>query len=1341
MTASNPAPDGPEYRANLAAALQHCANEPIHQIGSIQDGGVLLAFDVADWTLRVVSSNCALLFTQPANALLGQSIDTLLGAASAQKLREMVAQQQLPGAAIGSISLQREGVTFSLDVQVYRTEAHVVVEVEHQPAARGDVFHELFIPIRDALWRLDAEQDLTCYAYAVVDQVRLLTGFDRVMMYRFDSNWDGEVIAESRQDTLDSYLGNRFPASDIPAQARRLYTRNLVRMIADVDAIPVPLVPSANDSTAVDLSFSWLRSLSPVHVAYLRNMGVQASLSISLVQNDRLWGLIACHHMTAKFVPLRERELDEFIGRVVSLKLIHMDAQERSAINARIREVLFALTSGIRGAQDLDAVINSYRQELLGIVRADGAIVSLGGVHHRIGEVPNEKIIEHLVAMLRDMNPAPVFHTEHLADLGIEFAEIEDKTSGMLVAPLDHQARDFVMWFRPSILRTLRWAGEPNKLVLAADGVQRISPRKSFATWSQTYRDKSMPWTQVELDAANSLALALVEVLAQRALRSKDESFRLLAENSTDMIASIDLGGRFRFVSPAGFELFGIPAGDMIGQPVENFIHADDWPMLQRALQNLTEEGSAVTIMSRPRGRIGNILWIEATIKRTCGPSGQDELVMNARDVTQRHTYQLAIEDVHRRNSRILDAAGDGLISLDHNGSVVYANEVALRLIARESGEIIGKHCCQVLVGADENGKPVDPTNCPFIATLDDGESRQGQLALVRLDGQAGKQTSYICTSLREAEGNSGCVVVLTESRPGRTQEQTRSTDVILEQALEAVMVTDTAGRITSVNRAFSEITGYTQTEAIGQTPRLLKSGVHTPHFYEDFWKALDTHNRWVGEIWNRRKNGEIYPQWGSVTAVLDHAGKARNYVAVFSDISKAKQAEEKLYYLANHDSLTGLPNRMSFSEQLDRSIERAKRSRASISIVYVDLDRFKIINDTLGHAVGDLYLKKLAERMQSALRRQDTLARWGGDEFIIALEDAGSQTVVAETVTRLLRKLAEPIYTEGQELIPTASVGISSYPADGVLAADLIKAADTAMYRAKDLGRNRFEFFTEQMKSEQDEKFAFAGEIRRALAMGEFCLYYQPQVDARNGAVIGVEALARWQHPLRGVLGPQHFIPLAEEIGLIGELGDWVLREACRQMRVWRDQGVSVPRVAVNVAPAQFQESFIASVRDALHDSGIPPDSLEIEITEGALAAGETVRNLFIRLREMGVQLSVDDFGTGYSSLSHLKHFPITSFKIDKSFIDGVPDDAVDKAIVRAILALGSSLHVEVVAEGVETAEQAVFLQTAGVNIIQGYFYGYPMPPVGLGEFLLNYRPPVLASNGTEPAQKNLES
>ncbi|MBL8488453.1 MAG: EAL domain-containing protein [Rhodocyclaceae bacterium] len=1324
MIASAGHPDPDEYRNQLEAALRDCAREPIHRIGSIQGNGVLVAFDAADWRVTAASANLDELLPLSAGEALGRPAEEVIGARQADRLRNLADLQSFPGASVWSVTLERDGRPANLDAQVFRAGGQVVVEIERQCLPEGDVFHDLFIPIRDALWRLEAEQDLQRYAAAVVDQVRLLTGFDRVMMYRFDANWDGEVIAETRRGDLDSYLGNRFPASDIPPQARELYTKNLVRLIADVDAEPIPLVTRDGDPAGIDLSFSWLRRMSPVHVEYLRNMGVKASLSISLVQNGRLWGLIACHHMAPRYVALRQREMDEFIGRVVSLKLIQMDSQERAAINGRIRDLLHSITEGIRGADDLDAVVARYRQEFLGVVRADGAIVSVGGTRHRIGEAPGPEAIEGIVAVLRGLDPAPVFHSEHLADLCAGVPECHGVASGMMVAPLDHQMRDFVMWFRMGILRTLRWAGQPNKMVVREDGVLRISPRESFDTWIETYRDKSMPWSQVEIDAANSLSLALIEVLAQRALRSREESYRLLAENSTDMIASIDLAGTFRFVSPASQELLGIPADDMLGRKVTEFIMEEDRPSVRRVFENLIEAGGAVTTLVRAAARDGRAVWVEATVKRTRGPSGMDELVMNARDVTQRHTYQLAIEEVHRRNARILDAAGDGLVSLNGEGRIVYANEVALRMLGRDERSVIGAHCCAVLCGNDAHGTRMDADHCPFLSTLRDGETRQGELAILQADGHPGQVAGYVCTPLREDGVMSGCVVVFAERGHGRARDEAQATDVIIEQASEAVMVTDAEGRITSVNRAFTEITGYSAEEATGKTPRILKSGVHTPHFYQEFWKTLEAQHRWVGEVWNRRRNGEIYPQWGSVTAVLDHEGRPRNYVAVFSDISKAKQAEEKLYYLANHDTLTGLPNRMRFSEQLGRAIERAKRTRASLAVAFVDLDRFKIINDTLGHAVGDLYLKKLAERLQASTRRQDTLARWGGDEFVIVLEDVTDRAGISEAVTRLLCRLAEPIHVEGQELVPTASVGISIFPEDGSLPGDLIKAADAAMYRAKELGRNRFEFYTERMQEELNQKFSLAGEIRRALAGGEFRLHFQPQVDARSGGVIGVEALARWQHPTRGLLGPASFIPLAEEIGLISEFGDWVLHESCRQMREWRDNGVPVPRVAVNVAPAQLKEGFVDAVGHALRESGIPAQALEIEITEGALEAGDAVRQVFERLRDLGVLLSVDDFGTGYSSLSHIKLFPITCFKIDKSFVDGIPQNDADVAIVRTILALGTSLHVEIVAEGVETAEQADFLRSAGVTNIQGFFYGRPMPPAVLAEFLGGYSP-----------------
>jgi diguanylate cyclase (GGDEF)-like protein/PAS domain S-box-containing protein len=1303
----------------LAEALSNCAREPIHQIGTIQPGGVLVALRQTDLVVHSVSANVGDLFDFTPDAVLGQSLDHLIGEASAAAFRELIAQGKDLDALHWSIAIARPSGEARFDAQVFLAGGLWIIEIECQPPALSDPFYDVFIPIRDALWKLDSEMDLQRYTQAVVDQVRVLTDFDRVMMYRFDSNWDGEVVAEAKGDGVGSYLGNRFPASDIPAQARELYVRNLVRLLADVEAMAVPLLVNHDPTTGqpVDLSLSWFRSMSLVHTEYLRNMGVRASLSISLVQNGRLWGLIACHHLSPKYVSLRAREQDEFIGRVVSLKLTNMDDRERGDLNRRSRDVLFELIELIRHSMiPPDTAIVSLQEKFLGLARADGGIVSIDGRRHAMGETPDPATIESMLGLLRTKPRSAVFHTERLSELFVELPGRPDlrgseKISGMMVAPLDHEMRNFVMWFRLGVVCTLRWAGRPAKRVVREGALLRISPRESFETWIETYRDRSISWSQVELDAASSLSLALIEALTQKALKSSEESYRLLAENSTDMIARLDLDGTFRFVSLASRELLGVEPETLLGQGLQSCVLDTGRDAIRRVLESLTATGMQATTVVQGQRNDGRLLWVEATCKRTPGTDGRDELLMNARDVTQRHTYQLAIEEVHRRNALILDAAGEGLISLDQQGRIVYVNEVALRILGCKAEVIVGTPCCELLCGPDANGQSSEE-DCPFLATLADGETRQGNRLVVDAQGGRPITVSFVCTPLVEGSVVVGSVVVFSEATAVDNGEGKLATEVMLNQAMEAVMVTDIQGCITSVNRAFTEITGYSMDDVRGRTPRILRSGVHTANFYDEFWRALRDRQRWVGEIWNRRKNGEIYPQWGSVTAVRDREGKVQSYVAVFSDISKAKQAEEKLYYLANHDALTGLPNRMQFSEQLSASIERARASGGRLAVAFIDLDRFKIVNDTLGHDIGDSYLQRISERLLTVTRKRDVLARWGGDEFVLSLEGVEGPEAVGETIGRLLSRISEPMFLEGHELIPTLSVGISVYPSDGATPGDLIKAADSAMYRAKGAGRNRFQFYTESMTEELNEKFGLAGELRRALQENELILHYQPQISAISGALVGVEALSRWQHPGRGLLGPAHFIPMADELGMICELGDWVLRQACQQMRDWIDRGIEVPRIAINVAPAQLTEGFVKAVKEVLRQYDLPPPCLELEITEGALEAGVAVRQITSRLRDLGVLLSVDDFGTGYSSLSHIKFFPITCFKIDKSFVDGIPDDEADVAIIRAILALGASLHVEVVAEGVETAAQAAFLSEAGVTNIQGFYYGQPMPP-----------------------------
>jgi len=554
-----------------------------------------------------------------------------------------------------------------------------------------------------------------------------------------------------------------------------------------------------------------------------------------------------------------------------------------------------------------------------------------------------------------------------------------------------------------------------------------------------------------------------------------------------------------------------------------------------------------------------------------------------------------------------------------------------------------------------------------------------------------------------------GTVLDVTQVR--ETSKQLLLSANVFENSIEGILITDAVSIIQMVNRAFTEITGFGSREAVGETPALLKSNLHDAIFYQSMWKTLLAEGHWQGEILNRRKNGEVYPQWTTISAIRDAAGKVTNYVAVFHDMSEIKQREEELQYQAQHDALTNLPNRLLFNDRLTVAMGHAKRQRQLLAVLFFDLDNFKNVNDSLGHTVGDALLIEVAERLSATVRHDDTVARYGGDEFIIMLEGLRHDEDAVAVARMITEAIREPFTTAGRELYVTCSVGISIFPTDGHDPESLIMNADMAMYRAKDIGKNNYQVFTREMNKRVVKRLAMENSFRKAMENKEFLVHYQPKIDLDTGLIVGAEALVRWQPPEGLLVPPLDFIPMAEETGLIIPLGEWVLRHVCEQVRRW--QGLGYPlRVAVNLSLYQFRQQHLPEmIGQVLADTGLEAESLDLEVTESTLMDNEerVIRTLR-ELKEMGVGLAIDDFGTGYSSLSYLKRLPIKTIKIDRSFVRDIPHDKEDVAITSAIISMAHSLKLDMVAEGVETPVQAEFLHSRGCRQVQGYLYSPPV-------------------------------
>ncbi|MCE3253609.1 MAG: hypothetical protein K0Q67_2629, partial [Cellvibrio sp.] len=536
----------------------------------------------------------------------------------------------------------------------------------------------------------------------------------------------------------------------------------------------------------------------------------------------------------------------------------------------------------------------------------------------------------------------------------------------------------------------------------------------------------------------------------------------------------------------------------------------------------------------------------------------------------------------------------------------------------------------------------------------------------------------------------------------------------VFEGSNEAILITDANLNIILVNKTYERITGFTEEEVLGVDTAKVGLHLHTHSFFRNLLSILKERGYWQGELVNQRKNGEKFPTWYSISQVLNSEGQPENYIAIFSDISERKKSRERIDFLAHHDSLTELPNRALLNDRLEMAINTAKRRGEKVGLLFIDLDRFKNVNDSLGHAAGDQILRQTAARLSDAVRTDDTVARLGGDEFVVLLPRVRDERSLAEVAIKLREELLAPYILEDMPLHLSPSIGIAVYPEDGDTPSTLIKNADAAMYLAKEKGRNNYQFYTPVLNARTLDRLKLEYDLRSALEQGQFELHYQPQIIAGSKELYGAEALVRWRHPERGLVPPNHFIPLAEETGLIIPLGAWVIAEAARQVNIWQQAGFTGLVLSVNISALQFhQAGFLAEVQELVAQANTRPDSLELELTESMLMSDMEVSIQVLQaFRDLGYRVAIDDFGTGFSCLNYLRRLPANILKIDQSFVRDMQSDSASLAIVTSIIRLAESLGMETIAEGVETAEEAALLVSQGCQLMQGYHFSKPLPP-----------------------------